>query len=116
MGNICIHASPFHARPIAIVCAVGPAVLKVAEEIGATSTRLDELCKSEAVRNAVCKEMVKMGKENGLRGIELIQHVILDSDEWTPQNGMVTNAQKLNRKAVVGKFEKEIASAYGEKS
>jgi long-chain acyl-CoA synthetase len=33
---------------------------------------------------------------------------VLSEHEWTPQNGLVTNAQKLNRRAVVEMFGKQI--------
>jgi long-chain acyl-CoA synthetase len=58
--------------------------------------------------------MQKLGSQNGLQGIEIIQNVILSPDEWTPQSGLVTNAQKLNRRAVVDKFKYEIDAAYAE--
>lgn len=59
--------------------------------------------------------MQAAGKKGGLNGIEIIEGVVLADEEWTPQNGLVTSAQKLNRKGILQKYEKEVAQAYGAK-
>jgi long-chain acyl-CoA synthetase len=63
----------------------------------------------------VLSQMHASGKKGGLNGIELIEGVVLAEDEWTPQNGLVTSAQKLNRKGILEKYQKEINTAYGGK-
>ncbi|WPH04741.1 Hypothetical protein R9X50_00763600 [Acrodontium crateriforme] len=113
VANICVYASPDYTKPIAIVSAAEPALRKIGDEVGEPQTASsEELCKSKKVRAAVRKEMLTIGKQNGLQGIELIQDVVLSEEEWTPQSGLVTSAQKLNRRAVVEKFKKEIDEAY----
>lgn len=47
------------------------------------------------------------GKHQGLKGIELLQNVVLSDDEWTPQNGFVTSAQKLQRKKILESCKKK---------
>jgi long-chain acyl-CoA synthetase len=112
VNNICVYASADHAKPIAVIEPVPAALAKVAADVGESGSSHEALCKSAAVRAAVRKEMLKKGSENGLQGTEMIQDVILSPDEWTPQSGLVTNAQKLNRRAVVDKFKSEIDAAY----
>ncbi|KAF2705175.1 long-chain-fatty-acid-CoA ligase 1 [Pleomassaria siparia CBS 279.74] len=112
VNNICIYASPEHARPVAIVEPGAPALRKIAEQLGEINAAHDALCRNENVRAVVCKDMQTAGKQNGLQGIELIQNVVLSEEEWTPQSGLVTNAQKLNRRAVVERFKHEIESVY----
>ncbi|KFY81266.1 hypothetical protein V500_11568 [Pseudogymnoascus sp. VKM F-4518 (FW-2643)] len=112
VNNICVYASPDHAKPIAIVEPV-PAVLhRIAEQVGEGNASHEAICKSDKVRAAVRAEMQAAGKQNGLQGIELIQDVVLTEEEWTPQNGLVTNSQKLNRRVVVESFMGEIESVY----
>jgi long-chain acyl-CoA synthetase len=38
--------------------------------------------------------------------------MIITEDQWTPQNGLVTSAQTLDRRAVVARFKTEIEGAY----
>jgi long-chain acyl-CoA synthetase len=46
-----------------------------------------------------------------LQGIEVIQSVVITEDQWTPQNGLVTDAQKVNRRAVTAMFMDRIEEA-----
>ena len=48
------------------------------------------------------------GKKSGFKQMELLQTVMLTADEWTPESGLVTAAQKVQRKKVAEKFEKQI--------
>lgn len=112
MNNICVYASPDYAKPIAIVEPVPAALLRIAEQVGEANASHEAICESDKVRATVLAEMQAAGKQNGLQGIELIQDVVLSAEEWTPHNGLVTNSQKLNRRAVVERFSGEIASVY----
>ena len=70
------------------------------------------LCDEKKVINAVTKHLVQTGKNQGLKGIELIQTVVLLDDEWTPQNGFVTSAQKLQRKKILASCQDKVDEAY----
>lgn len=48
------------------------------------------------------------GKKAGFKGMEMLQAVVLTADEWTPENELVTAAQKIQRKKIAGKFGGEI--------
>jgi len=49
-----------------------------------------------------------MGKKSGFKGIEMLQAVVLTPDEWTPESGLVTAAQKIQRKKIAQAFDAEI--------
>lgn len=49
-----------------------------------------------------------VGKKNGFKTLELLQATILTPDEWTPESGLVTAAQKIQRAKIAKKFETEI--------
>jgi long-chain acyl-CoA synthetase len=74
---------------------------------------LEELVHDQKLTSIVLNHLLETGKKGGLGGIELLQGVILTEEEWTPQNNLVTSAQKLNRKGIVAKHKKEIDRAYG---
>lgn len=112
VNNICVYASSEHANPVAIIEPVAAALAIVAEGLGESSASHEALCRNAKVQAAVRAELLKTGGQNGLRGIEMIRGVILSPEEWTPQNGLVTSAQKLNRRAVVDRFKAEIDAAY----
>lgn len=54
------------------------------------------------------KECNAVGKKNGFKTMEMLEAVILDPEEWTPENGLTTAAQKIQRKKIADHFRKEI--------
>lgn len=54
------------------------------------------------------KECNKVGKRDGLRPMELLGAVILTANEWTPENGLLTAAQRVRRGKLARYFEREL--------
>lgn len=137
VANICVFADDSKAKPIAIIVPAEPALKKLAQANGIEGSTLEELVHNKKLNGAVLKELQNAGRAGGLAGIEIIEGVVLSDEEWTPQNvransrapmslfpamegfctdllsqGLVTAAQKLNRKGIVKKYKKEIDVAY----
>jgi len=107
VSNLCVHAIPDATRPIAIVIPhEGHLRAALPEEDPHTS--LADLCAKPKVRALVLKECNAVGKKSGFKGIEMLQGVVLTADEWTPESGLVTAAQKLQRKKIAQKYDSEI--------
>jgi len=115
VGNICVYASPEKSKPVAIVVPVEATLKQLASENGIEGNGLEDLTANKDVNGIVLKAMVSAGKKGGLAGIELIDGVVLADEEWTPQNGLTTSAQKLNRKGILDKYKNDVKKAYGEK-
>ncbi|KAI6382463.1 hypothetical protein MCOR25_000755 [Pyricularia grisea] len=113
VANICCYADDSQAKPVALIVPAEPALKKLAASCGAKGETLEELIHDSKVNAAVLKEMQNVGRQGGLAGIEIIDGVVLSDEEWTPQNGLVTAAQKLNRKGILQKYKKEVDQAYG---
>ncbi|KAH8889686.1 acetyl-CoA synthetase-like protein [Thozetella sp. PMI_491] len=114
VANICVYADEQKAKPIAIIVPAEPALKKLAASAGVSDEHLEQLVHNKKVQTAVLKELQNAGRAGGLSGIEIIEGVVVSDEEWTPQNGLVTAAQKLNRKGILQKFKKEVAEAYGQ--
>ena len=69
---------------------------------------LAALCHDKKVREVVLKELNNAGKKSGFKQMELLQAVVLTAEEWTPESGLVTAAQKVQRKKVAEHFDAEI--------
>ena len=80
---------------------------QLASSLG-VSGDLHELCHNEEIQEAVLKALNAVGKKSHLKALETLQTIVLTDTEWTPQNEMLTAAQKLNRKAILKKHKKEI--------
>lgn len=116
VANICVYADAQQAKPIAIIVPAEPALKKLADSVGVQGQSLEELVHNKKLQNAVLKELQASGRSGGLSGIEIIEGVVVSDEEWTPQNQLVTAAQKLNRKGILNKYKREVAEAYGSSS
>ncbi|OBZ74756.1 Long-chain-fatty-acid--CoA ligase 1 [Grifola frondosa] len=101
VSNICVHANPSARQPIAII---------IPNESHLHHGARDEA--NGAVVDFVLKECNAVGKKNGFKQMEILEAVILTSEEWTPESGLVTAAQKVQRKKVAEAFAKEIEAVY----
>jgi len=104
-----VHATPAAKQPMAIVFPheVHLRNTLAAKGIDSTSS-LQDVCRNPAVRELVLKEANAVGKKNGLKPNEMLQAVVLTADEWTPENGLVTAAQKIQRVKIAKAFKEEI--------
>jgi long-chain acyl-CoA synthetase len=86
VGNICVYAAADEVKPIAIIVPAEPALVKIAHAHGIEGESLGSLVHKEDLKRIVLKELQAAGKAGNLRGIEIIDGVVLADEEWTPQN------------------------------
>lgn len=110
ISNICVHATTEAKQPIAIIIPHEGHLRQGLESVSGVDAKADfaTLCSHAKVQELVLKDCNAAGKKNGFKPMELLQGVILTADEWTPESGLVTAAQKLQRKKVAEKYDKEI--------
>ena len=107
MSNICVHAIPDATQPIAIILPhEGHLRASLPDEDPRTS--LGDLCANPKIKVLVLKECNAVGKKSGFKSIEMLQAVVLTADEWTLESGLVTAAQKLQRKKIAQRFDAEV--------
>ncbi len=112
VSNICVHASPDAKQPIAIIIPHESHLRHALEANpipGADSREeLHVLCGNTKVSDYVMAQCNALGKKNGFKPMEILEAVILSAEDWTPQNGLVTAAQKVQRKRVAEAFDAQI--------
>ncbi|KAJ7257523.1 long-chain-fatty-acid-CoA-ligase [Mycena haematopus] len=129
VANICVHATAEAKAPIAIIIP-HEHNLRAALKAGSASSSsllddqggkmgpvdptksLPDLCKDPRVASLVLRECNAVGKKSGFKAMETLSAVVLTPDEWTPESGLVTAAQKIQRGPIAKKFDKEIKEAY----
>ncbi|KAJ7161218.1 long-chain-fatty-acid-CoA-ligase [Mycena filopes] len=114
VANICVHATQDAKAPIAIIIPHEQNLRgALKNEDGVDHSKpLAELCVHPKVAALVLKECNAVGKKNGFKAMETLSAVVLTPDEWTPETGLVTAAQKIQRSAIAKKFDSEIKEAY----
>lgn len=99
IDNIVVYADSHHFDCIGIVT----------PNRAATEQWKDDSAKLEA---AILKALQQTAQQNGLKSIEFIRAVHVADEEWTPENGMLTAAQKIKRKPIVDRHQAEIDAMY----
>ncbi|PGH36406.1 long-chain acyl-CoA synthetase [[Emmonsia] crescens] len=113
VANICVYAAPDKAKAIALVVPVEQTLKNLAIENGIKSRVVGELVHDKKLQSIVLQNMQTVGRKAGLSRLEIIDGVVLVEEPWTPQNGLTTATEKLNRKAIHDKYKAEIDNAYG---
>lgn len=86
VANICVFAAADQSRPIAIIVPAEPALMRLAKDNEISGSGLEDVIDNPKIRNLVLSELQKAGRQGRLAAFEIIEGVVLDRDEWTPQN------------------------------
>eukprot|EP01082_Thalassiosira_pseudonana_P000570 g1217.t1 g1217 contig10:1624454-1626716(-) len=103
-GGICCYGDGDMDRPIAIMQLNHVVVMNWAKDNGVAGD-FDKVKDSKELYDAVMQEMEQEQKKAGLSHIEKLIAIAFVTDPWTPENGCLTAANKLQRRAVVEKHE-----------
>lgn len=110
--NLCVYGHPDARQPMAVIIpheAHLRHTLKQAPLDGVDpDASLHTLCENPGVRKLVLENCNALGKKNGFKPLEILEAVVLTAEEWTPESGLVTAAQKLQRKKILETFGAEI--------
>lgn len=112
--NICVYADETKVKPVGIIVPnLGP-LADLAKEEGIINNKddIESHLHDSKLQNVVLDKLLKTGKSQGLNGIELLQGIVFSPEEWTPQNGFITSAQKLKRKEILNFVKKDVDKVY----
>ncbi|ODO08424.1 long-chain acyl-CoA synthetase [Cryptococcus wingfieldii CBS 7118] len=113
VANGAVIANGEHNKPAMVVVGHPQNLPAFAKKNGlGDSEDLEHLCTDEKVVEAALKELNAVGKKAGLKGMELLEAIVLVADEWTPESGFLTAAQKLQRKTIDKHYEDRIKAVY----
>lgn len=113
--NICVYADQNHSKPLGIIVPNETAIKSLALEMNLIKSEEEDIHKAQhdpKLVNKVLKALLSTGRSQGLKGIELLEGIVLSEEEWTPQNGFVTSAQKLQRKKILEANKKAVDKVY----
>eukprot|EP00835_Amoeboradix_gromovi_P004073 NODE_298_length_11435_cov_0.210303.p1 type:complete len:693 gc:universal NODE_298_length_11435_cov_0.210303:9521-7443(-) len=65
----------------------------------------------QLTRIQMLESLLTTAKEYKLKGTQLVGNVVISEEEWTPANGMLTAAMKLQRREICKRYQKEINEA-----
>ncbi|XP_036911066.1 long-chain-fatty-acid--CoA ligase 1 isoform X3 [Sturnira hondurensis] len=72
----------------------------------------EELCRNKDVRKAVLEDMVRIGKESGLKAFEQVKGIYLCTELFSVENGLLTPTMKAKRPELRNYFRSQIDELY----
>ena len=104
VDTICVFADAFHDFTIALVLPNKAALSTISDKT------YEEACNDSEVVAKV-QEIMKEN-EGELSNRERVKHIALISEEWNPENGMLTAALKLKRPSIAEHYKEVIERLY----
>jgi long-chain acyl-CoA synthetase len=103
-GGVCVYGDGDMDRPVMLMQLKQEHTMIWAKKNGVEGD-FESLLKNPKVYEAVMLDMAEQHKKSDLSHLEKIVAVTLLNDPWTPENGCLTAANKLQRKTVIQTFE-----------
>ena len=105
-GGICCYGDNDMDRPVALMELSKKAAMNFAKEKG-IGGEFDRVKESKELYDAVLESLKQEHAKSDLSHLEKLVAVALLTTPWTPENGCLTAANKLQRREVIRQFDKE---------
>ncbi|XP_066878572.1 long-chain-fatty-acid--CoA ligase 1 isoform X3 [Kogia breviceps] len=111
VAQVFVHGESLQAFLIAIVVpdieTLGPWAWKRGFE-----GSFEELCRNKGVQKAVLEDMVRLGKDSGLKPFEQVKGISLHPELFSVDNGLLTPTMKAKRPEIRNYFRSQIDELY----
>ncbi|CAM4497957.1 unnamed protein product [Leuciscus chuanchicus] len=71
-----------------------------------------EMCKSKELKNAILEDIIRLGKEAGLKSFEQVRDIALHMEMFSVQNGLLTPTLKAKRTELRSRFREQTDQLY----
>ncbi|KAJ8269680.1 hypothetical protein COCON_G00122870 [Conger conger] len=72
----------------------------------------EELCKNQELKKAILEDLLKLGKDAGLKSFEQVKDITLHPEMFSVQNGLLTPTMKAKRADLRAHFRAQIDQLY----
>ncbi|XP_016066774.1 PREDICTED: long-chain-fatty-acid--CoA ligase 1 isoform X1 [Miniopterus natalensis] len=111
IAQVFVHGESLQAFLVAIVVPDVETLARWARKRGVEGS-FEELCRSKDVKKAILEDMVKLGKEAGLKAFEQVKGIALHPELFSIENGLLTPTMKAKRPELRNYFRSQIDELY----
>lgn len=115
MDNVCVYGGTFSSDLVALVSPNQKSLDELTAQYNKQLLTWEEKCDDDEIEQMVFVEIVKCAKGANLSKKEIPLRIRLVSEEWTPDNGILTAALKLKRRMIETMYKKQLYELYNEK-
>ncbi|XP_076855443.1 long-chain-fatty-acid--CoA ligase 5 isoform X3 [Brachyhypopomus gauderio] len=113
VAQVFVHGDSLQSCLVAIAVPDPDILPAWAEKIGVKGS-LQELCKNQQIKKAVLSDLIKLGREAGLKSFEQVKNLHLHPEQFTIENGLLTPTLKAKRSELTHFFKDQITSLYAD--
>ncbi|NXA85506.1 ACSL5 ligase, partial [Melanocharis versteri] len=111
VAQVFVHGESLRSFLIGIVVPDAEMLPEFAAKLGVKGS-FEELCKNPAVKKAILDDMIRLGREAGLKSFEQVKDLYIHTELFSVENGLLTPTLKAKRGDIVKFFQKEIEALY----
>ncbi|KPI85420.1 putative Long chain fatty Acyl CoA synthetase [Leptomonas seymouri] len=108
---VCVLVNP-HRSYIALLALTNEKLVTAFLEKNKLSGSFPDVLNDKSFMKAVLHSFQKTARNANRKSFEVVQNVKLLTDEWTPENGVLTAAMKLKRSAIDEKYKDDIKELF----
>ncbi|XP_023612955.1 long-chain-fatty-acid--CoA ligase 1 isoform X1 [Myotis lucifugus] len=111
VAQVFVHGESLQAFLVAIVVPDVETLGRWAGKRGLAGS-FEELCRSKEVKKAILEDLVRLGKESGLKPFEQVKGLALHPELFSIENGLLTPTMKAKRPELRNYFRSQIDELY----
>ncbi|XP_066094744.1 long-chain-fatty-acid--CoA ligase 5 isoform X1 [Saccopteryx bilineata] len=109
--QVFVHGESLRSSLVAVVVPDPDVLPSFAAKLGVKGS-FEEMCQNQVVKGAILEDMQKIGKEGGLKSFEQVKSILLHSEPFSIENGLLTPTLKAKRGELAKYFQTQINSLY----
>ncbi|NXY31639.1 ACSL5 ligase, partial [Pomatorhinus ruficollis] len=111
VAQVFVHGESLRSFLVGIVVPDAEMLPEFAGKLGVKGS-FEELCKNPAVKKAILDDLIRLGREAGLKSFEQVKDLYIHTELFSVENGLLTPTLKAKRGDLVKFFQKEIEALY----
>ncbi|NXY45814.1 ACSL1 ligase, partial [Ceuthmochares aereus] len=111
LAQVFVHGESLQAFLIAVVVPDPETLRGWAKKKGFEGS-YEELCKNKDLKKHILEDMIRIGKESGLKSFEQVKDIFVHTEMFTIENGLLTPTLKAKRPELRKYFQSQIDELY----
>ncbi|XP_010170372.1 long-chain-fatty-acid--CoA ligase 5 isoform X2 [Antrostomus carolinensis] len=111
VAQVFVHGESLRSFLIGIVVPDPETLPEFAAKLGIKGS-YENVCKNPVMKKAILEDMVRLGKEAGLKSFEQVKDLYIHTEMFSVENGLLTPTLKAKRAELVKLFQKQIEALY----
>ncbi|XP_062435656.1 long-chain-fatty-acid--CoA ligase 5 [Rhea pennata] len=111
VAQVFVHGESLRSSLVGIVVPDPETLPEFAAKLGIKGS-YEDVCKNPAVKKAILEDIVKLGKEAGLKSFEQVKDLYIHTEMFSVENGLLTPTLKAKRTELAKFFQNQIEALY----